>query len=146
MTFMVVDTDSYDVLLGLDFLIRIGVIVDVEWGLIQVRHGPRTHVEVLPLIMVNMFQRRNSKILMRDVVATSESTHLDGVSDMAIKNPSLYDPIMSKQVDALVSYLNNGTDDNEHCDERFQLAEPNDDEYEFRNTELEDLVLTEGPQ
>jgi len=34
MTYMVVDTDSYDVLLGLDFLIKIGVIMDVEWGLI----------------------------------------------------------------------------------------------------------------
>jgi hypothetical protein len=30
MTFMVVDTDSYDVLLGLDLLIKIGAIVDVE--------------------------------------------------------------------------------------------------------------------
>ncbi len=34
MTFMVVDMDNYDVLLGLDFLIKIGEIVDVEWGLI----------------------------------------------------------------------------------------------------------------
>jgi hypothetical protein len=34
MTFMVVDTDSYDVLLGLDFLMKIGTIVDVERGLI----------------------------------------------------------------------------------------------------------------
>jgi predicted aspartyl protease len=34
MTFMIVDTDSYDVLLGLDFLIKIGAIVDVERGLI----------------------------------------------------------------------------------------------------------------
>lgn len=30
MTFMVVDTDSYDILLGLDFLIKIGAIVDVD--------------------------------------------------------------------------------------------------------------------
>jgi hypothetical protein len=30
MTFMVVDTDSYDVLLGLDLLIKISAIVDVE--------------------------------------------------------------------------------------------------------------------
>jgi hypothetical protein len=30
MTFMVVDMDNYDVLLGLDFLIKIGEIVDVE--------------------------------------------------------------------------------------------------------------------
>ncbi len=34
MTFMVVDMDSYDVLLGLDFLIKIGAIVDVEQSLI----------------------------------------------------------------------------------------------------------------
>jgi hypothetical protein len=34
MTFMVIDTDSYNVLLGLDFLIKIGAIVDVEQGLI----------------------------------------------------------------------------------------------------------------
>jgi hypothetical protein len=30
MTFMVVDIDNYDVLFGLDFLIKIGAIVDVE--------------------------------------------------------------------------------------------------------------------
>jgi len=54
MTFMVVDTNSYDVLLGLDLLIKIGVIVDVEQGLIQVRCGPGSDVEVLPLTMVNM--------------------------------------------------------------------------------------------
>jgi hypothetical protein len=30
MTFMVVDMDSYDILLGLNFLIKIGAIVDVD--------------------------------------------------------------------------------------------------------------------
>jgi predicted aspartyl protease len=45
MTFMVVDTDGYDVLLGLDFLMKIGTVVDVERGLIQVRHEPGTHVK-----------------------------------------------------------------------------------------------------
>jgi predicted aspartyl protease len=54
MTFMVMDTDNYDVLLGLDLLIKIGAVVDVERGLIQVRRGPGTRVEVLPLTMVNM--------------------------------------------------------------------------------------------
>ncbi len=48
MTLMVVDTDSYDVLLGLDFLMKIEAIVDVERGLIQVRKGPGADVEVLP--------------------------------------------------------------------------------------------------
>jgi hypothetical protein len=61
---MVVDTYNYDVLLGLDFLIKIGAIMDVERGLIQVKHGPRTNVEVLPLTMVNMLERMNSKTLM----------------------------------------------------------------------------------
>ncbi len=32
--FMVVDTNNYDVLLGLYFLIKIGIVVDVERGLI----------------------------------------------------------------------------------------------------------------
>ncbi len=54
MTFMVVDTDGYDVLLGLDFLMKIGAVLDVERSLIQVRHGPGTDVEVLPLTMVNL--------------------------------------------------------------------------------------------
>ncbi len=54
MTFMVVDTDSYDVLLGLDFLIKIGAIVDVERGLIQVRHGPGADVE-RPLSMAIVY-------------------------------------------------------------------------------------------
>jgi hypothetical protein len=52
---------------------------------------------------------------------------------------------MPEQVDAPMSDLNNDTDDNEHCDERLQLAEPNGDEYEFGNTKLEDLVLIERP-
>ncbi|CAM6064406.1 unnamed protein product [Sphagnum tenellum] len=51
MTFMVVNTDSHDILLGLDLLIKVGAIVDVEQGLIQIKHGPGADVEVLPLTM-----------------------------------------------------------------------------------------------
>jgi uncharacterized protein YlaN (UPF0358 family) len=36
MMFMIVDTNNYDLLLGLDFLIKIGV-VDVKKGLIQIK-------------------------------------------------------------------------------------------------------------
>jgi predicted aspartyl protease len=54
MTFMVMDMDNYNVLLGLDFLMKIGAIMDVERGLIQVRHGPGSNVEVLLLTMVNL--------------------------------------------------------------------------------------------
>jgi len=54
MVLMIVNANSYDVFLGLDFLIKIGAIVDLERKLIQVRQGPRTNVHVLPFNMVNM--------------------------------------------------------------------------------------------
>ncbi len=81
MTFMVVDTDSYDVLLGLDFLIKITAIVDVERGLIQVRHGPGANVEVLPLTMVNLLQRMNSEALMQEATTILKNTHISDDSD-----------------------------------------------------------------
>jgi hypothetical protein len=40
MIFVVVNTNNYHLLFGLDFLIKIGAIVDVEMGVIYVRHGP----------------------------------------------------------------------------------------------------------
>jgi hypothetical protein len=122
-------------------LIKIGAVVDVERGLIQVRHGPRANVEVLPLTL----QRMNLDTLMRNVVVTLMNTHLSGDPDMTFKNPSLYDPIMPKQVDAPKSNSNTDTNNNEHCDEGPQLAKLNGDEYEFGNIELEDLVMSEGP-
>ncbi len=59
-------------------------------------------------------------------------------------NPSLCDPIMDGQMDAMMSDSDTNTEDD--CDGGSQLVEPNDDGLEFRNTELEDLVLSEGPQ
>ncbi len=56
MVFLVVDIDSYD-FLKLDFLMKIGSMVDVEKGVIQVRNGLGMVVEVLPLNVVNMLQR-----------------------------------------------------------------------------------------
>jgi hypothetical protein len=54
MIFLMVHTDSYDLLLGLDFLIKIGLVIDVEKGVIQVCNGPEMEVEVLPLNVMNM--------------------------------------------------------------------------------------------
>jgi hypothetical protein len=59
MNFMVVDIDGYDILLGLDVLIKIGV-VDIEGQFIQVRHGLNVDVHVFPLNMINMFQQMNN--------------------------------------------------------------------------------------
>jgi hypothetical protein len=42
--FMVVDINSYDLLLGLDFLIRIGPVDDVEKNMIQMKQGPRNDI------------------------------------------------------------------------------------------------------
>jgi hypothetical protein len=41
MVFLVVNHNSYDLLLGLDFLMRIGAMVDVEKGVIHVRNGSK---------------------------------------------------------------------------------------------------------
>jgi hypothetical protein len=48
------DIDIYDLLLGLDFIIKINAMVDVEKVLIQIRHGLGNNVQALPLNMVNM--------------------------------------------------------------------------------------------
>jgi len=87
----------------------------------------------------------NLETLMQDVVVVLESTHISGDFDMTIRNPSLYDPIMPKQVDALELNSDIDTNNNEHYDEGPQLDVPNGDEYEFGNIELENLVLSKGP-
>jgi hypothetical protein len=79
---MLVDTDSYDVLFGLNFLIKVGAILDVEQGLIQVRHGRRANVEVLPLTMVNLLQMMNSKTLMREATTVLKNTHINDDFDI----------------------------------------------------------------
>ncbi len=117
------------------------MIVDVEQGLIQVRHGPGSDVEVLPLTMVNMLQKMNSTTLTRDD-PTLEDTH--GDLDAIVRHPSLYEYVTTGRLDALVSDLDSDT--NEDRERRLQLVEPVDDKSEFGNTELEDLVSLEGPQ
>ncbi len=41
MTFMVVNTNNYNLLLKLDFLIKVKVVVDVEERAIHVKQNPR---------------------------------------------------------------------------------------------------------
>ncbi len=91
-----------------------------------------------------MLQIMNSKTMMQDVVVVLENTHLDGDSEVAMGNPSLSDPIMAGQMDAMV--LDSDLDTEDDCDGGSQLVEPNDDGPEFGNTELENLMLLKGPQ
>jgi hypothetical protein len=53
---------------------------------------------------------------------------------------------MTKGEDAFVSNSNTSIDSSEHCDGEPRQFEQIDDENEFKDTELEDLVMTEGPQ
>jgi hypothetical protein len=141
MTFMVVDTDNYDVLLGLDFLIKIGAIVDVERGLIQVRHGPGANVEVLPLTMVNLLQRINSETLMRESTTiwqnTSTSDDPDWVADQDYTN-------VIKEDAASTSDSDTSSDGSEHGDSVSNSVQQVDYEDEFGDDGLEKLVKSEG--
>jgi len=132
MTFMVVDMDSYDVLLGLDLLIKIGAIVDVEQGLIQVRRGPGTDVEVLPLTMVNLMQRSNSKTNVRDDVNALRYApgNLDAVDGLS----SLWEHGTNEQM--IAHEYESDSDSNEDYNEGTQPVGPVDGESEFRTPNL----------
>jgi len=56
MVFLVVDMNTYDLMLGFDFLMKIGALIDVKKSTIQVRHGPGVDVEMLLLKVVNIVQ------------------------------------------------------------------------------------------
>ncbi len=143
MTFMVIDTDSYDLLLGLDLLIKIGAIVDVEQGLIQVRRGPGSDVEVLPLTMVNVLQRLSSDTVIPTVADTLK--HTPGNLNALFRKSSLHDEYGANvQIDPRKS--ESDSDSNESCDQVVQVVEPVNGAPEFGNTELEELILSEGPQ
>jgi hypothetical protein len=142
MTFMVVDTDSYDVLLGLDQLIEIGAIMDVEQGLIQVRRGPGADVEVLPLTMVNLLQRsRSAKGDHQDECVQRQAPRI-----VEVKRGTSY--LSRQDTDEQLAELESESDSgsSKESDEENQAGGTVEGESEFGNTELEDLVSKEGPQ
>ncbi len=142
MTFMVLNTDNYDVLLGLDLLIKIGAIVDVEQGLIQVRRGPGTNVEILPLTVVNLVQRSDSGVDVRGE---------DGCVKRTSERSSAEDLSSSRCADGIVWQMSaqeseSESDSSEDADGTAQLEGQVEGESEFGDTELENLVMLEGPQ
>jgi hypothetical protein len=142
MTFMVVDTDSYDVLLGLDLLIKIGTIVDVEQGLIQVRQGPGTDVEVLPLTIVNLIQRTHSRTDGRD--GDGDHEHALGNLDAMDELSSLSQHGTGEQI--VEQDYESDSDSSQDSNNGTQPVGLDEGESEFGDTELESLVLLEGPQ
>ncbi len=137
MTFMVVDTDSYDVLLGLDFLMKIGAIVDVERGLIQVRHGPGANVEVLPLTMVNLLQRVESTNMMPEPTTFWQSSPPGDKCDQ-IAEQEHADAAISSDTDS-------GTEGSEYGEVFADLVRQYESEDEFGEDELAKLIEVEGP-
>ncbi len=142
MTFMVVDTDSYDVLLGLDFLMKIGAVVDVERGLIQIRRGPGTNVEVLPLTTVNLLQSVSLESQEQD--ATNMKGTLRETLEVNLEKLSLGNSDVDKQENVSESVSDTDTDD--ESEEGLQPVEQIDEAFEFGNIEFEELVLQEGPE
>jgi hypothetical protein len=136
MTFMVVDTSSYDVLLGLDFLIKIGAVVDVEKGRIQIRRGPGTNVEVLPLTTVNLLQSVNSGPQGQNATEGTKGTSIESLG-INLGGLSLSG---SEDVSETVS----DTDTEEDNVEAARTMEQLDVAFEFGDTELEELVEEEG--
>jgi hypothetical protein len=143
MIFMAVDTNSYDVLLGLDFLMKIGAIVDVERGLIQVRKGLGTNMEVLPLIVVNLLQNVRLKAVEHDAAITLKNVSPETL-EVNLGKMSLCDSIMTEQTNMPMSESDTNTGDD--SEEELKSVEPIEGESEFEDTELEELVLKEGPQ
>jgi curved DNA-binding protein CbpA len=136
MTFMVVDTDSYDVLLGLDLLIKIGAIIDVKQGLIQVRRGPGANVEILPLTVVNLVQRSDSRV---DV--HGEDGCVKGTEDLS---SSRWADGNSRRMSAQES--ESESDSSEDANGAAHSEGQVEGESEFGDTDLEKLVRLEGPQ
>jgi hypothetical protein len=142
MTFMVVDTDNYDVLLGLDFLMKIGAIVDVERGLIQVRHGPGANVEVLPLTMVNLLQRVESVNLIPKSTSIWQSTSTGDDSNWVADRERT---IIPKEDATTSSDSDTGTDGSEHGEVVADPVKQIESEDEFGEDELGKLIEAEGP-
>jgi hypothetical protein len=141
MTFMVVDTDSYDVLFGLDFLMKIEAVVDVERGLIQIKRGPGTNIEVLPLTTVNLLQNVNVESREQDAAIDTKGTSCETL-EVNLEKLSLGSPDMDKREN--VSVFETDTDDD--SEEGLQPVEQIEEASEFGNTEFEKLVLQEGPE
>jgi hypothetical protein len=115
--------------------------VDVEKGLIQIRRGPGTNVEVLPLTTVNLLQNVNMESREQDAAVNIRGTSCE-VLEMNLEKLSSGSPDMDKRENVSVSE----TDTDDNSEEGLQPVEQIEEASEFGNTEFEELVLQEGPE
>jgi hypothetical protein len=120
---------------------KIGAVVDVEKGLIQIRRGPGTNVEVLPLTTVNLLQNVNMESREQDAAVNIRGTSCE-VLEMNLEKLSSGSPDMDKRENVSVSE----TDTDDNSEEGLQPVEQIEEASEFGNTEFEELVLQEGPE
>ncbi len=91
--------------------------------------------------MVNLMQRSNSKTNVKD--DANALRHAPGNSDAVDGLLSLWEHSTNEQMIAQESESDSNS--NEDSNEVTQPVGPVDGESEFRDTELEDLVMLEGP-
>ncbi len=128
---------------GLDFLMKIRAVVDVERGLIQVRHGPGTNVEVLPLTMVNLLQRMSVGTMVRKTSTTWKDARAHQNGDAVLDQDR---EAINEEDDASTSDSDDDSDTSEYYDSESNRLEQIDSEDEFVDAEFEELVSSEGPQ
>jgi tellurite resistance protein len=116
--------------------------VDVERGLIQVRHGPGADVEVLPLTMVNLLQRVESADMVPESASVWRSSSTGDNSDQVIDQERT---IASREDPAISSDSDTGTEDSEHGEVFAELVKQFESEDEFGEDELAKLIEVEGP-
>jgi hypothetical protein len=88
----------------------------------------------------------NPETLMKDIITILENTCINDDSNITDWIPDQGSLVMSKGEDASISDLDTGIDSNEHCDGKPRQFEQIDDENEFKDIELEDLVMAKGSQ
>ncbi|CAK9236260.1 unnamed protein product [Sphagnum troendelagicum] len=115
---------------------------DAELENIQVRHGPGTDVEVLPLTMVNLIQRSDPEDDVCNKGTTMKSVPANLEADDELLSwcaPASSPPMTTQESES-------EADSNEESDEGSQQGSSVEVEYEFGDTGLEILVSSEGPQ
>ncbi len=90
-----------------------------------------------------LLQRMNSEAMMHEATTIWKNAHTKDASDWM---PDQDRVIMTKEDDASTSYSDIGTNGSGHGDSDSNRLRQVESKNEFGNTELEDLVKSEGPQ
>jgi len=93
--------------------------------------------------MVNLLQKVNSESQLQDTPSIWKRTHDNGDANWTSDHDHA---IMTKKDESSTSTSDEDTDDSERSDPESNQLKQIDCENEFGNTELEELVKSEGPQ